>query len=64
MANVIKIYESNIKSRKRKYNPTQRYKDIIEQTNKRIEKHRRESDLVYERASKFFCMGLICIIRR
>lgn len=54
MANVIKIYESNIKSRKRKYNPTQRYKDIIEQTNKRIEKHRRESDLVYERASKFF----------
>lgn len=54
MANVIKIYESNIKTRKRKYNPTQRYKDVIEKTNKRIKEHQRKSDLVYERASKFF----------
>jgi len=54
MTNAIKIYKSDIKSFKRKYNPSKRYKNVIERTNKRIEKHWRESDLVYERASKFF----------
>ena len=50
----IKIYKSNIKSHKRKYNPSLRYKDIIEQTNKRIKEHQRESDLTYKKASKCF----------
>ena len=50
----IKIYKSDIKSHKHRYNPSQRYKDIIEQTNKRIKEHQCESDLTYEKASKYF----------
>lgn len=38
-------------TRKHKYNPSERYKDIIENTNKRIEDYHHELDLVYMRAS-------------
>ncbi len=50
----IKIYKSDIKFHKHKYNPSSRYKDIIGQTNKRIREHQRESDLTYKKASKCF----------
>lgn len=55
MARIVlyKSSSSGIKdARKRKYNPSTRYKAIIEKTNKRIDENRRKSDRAYEKASK------------
>lgn len=39
---------------KKEYNPSDKYKDIIDETNERIEEYYHRLDGVYEKASRFF----------
>lgn len=39
---------------KHRYNPSDKYKDIIDETNERIKEYYHRLDSIYEKASRFF----------
>ena len=54
----IKLFENSANDitnvEKKEYNPSDKYKDIIDETNERIEEYYHRLDNVYEKASRFF----------